>query len=270
MEDKRAEPRNKPPELATNGLWDKPTLVSNVETFAWAPAIALNGGAWYRDAGIHGGKGLRFFSISGDVERPGVYEVPIGLPLGELIARAGGVRGGKALKAVATSGPSGGFLPAQIPVPAKLRLPKGFPADRVAAGATARPLVDLELDLDLFRAFGLMLGAGIVVYAEGSDMLDQALNCTEFFRNESCGKCVPCRQGSERLVQLGAEIKAGRAGAGRLGAIDDVVNDLRLALQQTSICGLGAVAGEPLATAFQFFRADIDRYTDPEPEAAAP
>ena len=273
MEDKRAEPRNKPPELATNGLWDKPTLVSNVETFAWAPAIAVLGGAWYRDGGVHGGKGLRFFSISGDVERPGVYEVPIGLPLGELIARAGGVRGGKALKAVATSGPSGGFLPAEVPVPEKLRLPKGFPADRVTAGAATRPLVDLELDLDVFRAFGLMLGAGIVVYAEGSDMLSEALNCTEFFRNESCGKCVPCRQGSERLVQLGAEIRARRAAPGRLGEIDDVVSDLRLALQQTSICGLGAVAGEPLATAFQFFRADIDRYadaTETAPEAAAP
>src|SRR5690606_10709291 len=85
MEDKRAEPRNKPPELLTNGLWDKPTLVSNVETFAWAPIIALKGGQWYADQGVNGCKGIRFFSISGDVKQPGVYEVPIGLPLRDLI-----------------------------------------------------------------------------------------------------------------------------------------------------------------------------------------
>ena len=124
----------------------------------------------------------------------------------------------------------------------------------------------MELDLDLFRAFGLMLGAGIVVYAEGEDMADHARNCTEFFRNESCGKCVPCRLGSERLVQLAAEIQTGSAGPERLDEIEDWVGELRESLQQTSICGLGAVAAEPLAMAFQFFRADVDRHvsrTDP-------
>jgi NADH:ubiquinone oxidoreductase subunit F (NADH-binding)/NADH:ubiquinone oxidoreductase subunit E len=260
MEDRRAEPRNRPPELATNGLWNKPTLVSNVETFAWVPSILLRGGAWYRDQGVNGGRGLRFFSISGDVVNPGVFEVPIGLPLGALIQRAGGVAGGKALKAVATSGPSGGFVPPQVPIPADLRLPKEFPAERMRTGATHRSLLDMELDIDVFKAFDLMLGAGIIVYADGADMADCALNCSEFFRNESCGKCVPCRQGSERLVQLAREIRSGSADPGRLDAIEDRVAELRAALRQTSICGLGMSAAEPLASTYQFFRADLERY----------
>src|SRR5262249_53535041 len=103
---------------------DKPTLVSNVETFAWAPGIALYGGDWYTSQGQNGYKGKRFFSIAGDVERPGVYEVPIGMPLGDLIDRhAGGMRDGLGLKAVAPSGPSGGFLPARIPIDT---LPRGY------------------------------------------------------------------------------------------------------------------------------------------------
>jgi NADH:ubiquinone oxidoreductase subunit F (NADH-binding)/NADH:ubiquinone oxidoreductase subunit E len=263
MEDRRAEPRNRPPEVATNGLWNKPTLVSNVETLAWVPSILLRGGAWYRDQGVNGGQGLRFFSISGDVVNPGVFEVPIGLPLGALIERAGGLRGGKALKAVATSGPSGGFVHPQVPIPAELRLPEGFPAERIPAGASHRSLLDMELDVDVFKAFGLMLGAGIVVYGDGADMADHALNCSEFFRNESCGKCVPCRQGSERLVQLASEIRSGSAGLERLEAIEERVAELRAALRQTSICGLGMSAAEPLATAYQFFRADLERYQRP-------
>ena len=125
IEERRAEPRNRPPQLETNGLFDKPTLLSNVETFAWVPAIALQSGKWYADSGRKGspwytakGKtgaaGLRFFSICGDVKKPGVHEVEIGSTLGELIDLAGGVRDGLPLKAVAPSGPSGGFIPAVL------------------------------------------------------------------------------------------------------------------------------------------------------------
>ncbi len=266
MEDKRAEPRNKPPELATNGLWDRPTLVSNVETFAWAPAIVRLGGAWYRDSGEAGCSGLRFFSISGDVARPGVYEVPIGSTLGGLIKLAGGVVG--KLKAVATSGPSGGFIPARVPIPERLRLPKSYPRDRITPGATDRDALHLELDIDVFRGFNLMLGAGIVVYAEGVDILDQAENCTQFFRNESCGKCVPCRLGTERLARLPAEIRKGSADEDHLRAIESEISALREALQQTSICGLGVVAPEPLSSALHFLRdqrAGTSGQTEPRP-----
>src|SRR5262249_27460963 len=114
IEDRRAEPRNKPPALETNGLYQKPTLVNNVETLAWVPALYLKGGAWYRDRGGRGRKGLGFFPLWGDVERPGVYGVPGGTTGGELRGLAGGVSGGRALKALAPSGPSGGFLPRQL------------------------------------------------------------------------------------------------------------------------------------------------------------
>lgn len=121
MEDRRGQPRNKPPQLETNGLYDKPMLVSNVETFAWALAIMINGGQWYAQEVINGCKGRRFFSISGDVAKPGVYEVPCGVLLGTLSELAGGVVG--ELKAFAPSGPSGGFLPRMLPVSA---LPQGL------------------------------------------------------------------------------------------------------------------------------------------------
>src|SRR5262249_26518753 len=132
----------RPAQIETNGLYDKPTLVSNVETFAWAPGIVLHGGDWYAGQGQNGYKGKRFFSIAGDVTRPGVYEVPIGMRLGDLIDRhAKGMRDGLALKAIAPSGPSGGFLPARIPIDSfprgfERRLPESFQATVLAAGAS--------------------------------------------------------------------------------------------------------------------------------------
>jgi formate dehydrogenase beta subunit len=261
MEDRRAEPRNKPPMLETNGLYDKPTLVSNVETFAWAPAIALRGGAWYRDQGVGGGQGLRFFSISGDVVRPGAYEVPNGLPLRALIRDyAGGMRGGQQLKAVAPSGPSGGFLPARLPA---ADLPERFVRDRLPAGATHLDVLDLPLDLQAFRDLGLMLGAGIVVYGDRADMLDQALNCTRFFRNESCGKCVPCRLGSQRLVEIASSLRKGRVIADDLPRVEGLVSDLLQSMGLTAICGLGMVAGNPLASVLRYFRDDVERHLIP-------
>ncbi|HVK12270.1 MAG TPA: NAD(P)H-dependent oxidoreductase subunit E, partial [Gemmataceae bacterium] len=129
MEDRRAQPRNRPPELQSNGLRDRPTAVNNVETLAWVPSVVLHGGDWYAKQGRPGCKGRRFFSISGDVQKPGVFEVPIGTSLGELIDLAGRVRPGRALKAVATSGPSGGFVPAQLPIQpgVEARLEKALP-----------------------------------------------------------------------------------------------------------------------------------------------
>src|SRR5262249_6490305 len=124
MEDRRGEPRNKPPFPTQEGLYRKPTVINNVETLAWVPAIVLRGGEWYRDQGVNGATGLRFVSISGDVARPGVYEVPFGQKVRELIFQtAGGMRDGQKLKAIAPSGPSGGFLPAFIP---KDKLPPKF------------------------------------------------------------------------------------------------------------------------------------------------
>jgi formate dehydrogenase beta subunit len=268
MEDRRAQPRNRPPELKTNGLFDKPTLISNVESFAWVPSIVLRGGAWYRDQGVNGWGGRRFFSISGDVNRPGVYEVPIGLSLRELIEGTGyaqGIAGGRALKAVAPSGPSGGFLPPRIPLGqlsrgALTRLPEASALRRKTEGATHLDVLDLELDLILFRNLGLMLGAGIVVYAEGVDLVGQAACCSEFFSRESCGKCVPCRLGSREVADIAAGLQARGFDAAELAGKKTGLGGLRLAMEQTSICGLGTVAANPLDYLFRFFPEEVGRY----------
>ena len=269
IEDRRAQPRNKPPQLETNGLFDKPTLVSNVETFAWVPAILLNGAEWYRDLGRNGCKGARFFSISGDVNRPGAYEVPGGTPLGELIATyAGGIRGGQKLKAVALSGPSGGFLPARLPIGA---LPRSWkeklPAASVAAlqkqGSTHLDLLAVELDLQRCREMDLMLGAGIVVYGDQADMVVQALNCVEFFRNETCGKCVPCRVGSQKIVEIAAALHGRRMAQSHFGGQASLVHELVRTMELTSICGLGMVAGKPFSSLLQYFGDEVERYLLP-------
>ena len=241
MEGKRAQPRNRPPELATNGLFDRPTLVNNVETFAWVPGIALltrldgtPGANWYAEHEPKG-RGLRFFSVSGDVARPGAYEVPVGTTVRDLLTVAGGVLGGfEQLKAVATSGPSGGFAPRRLP---DRKDPTRF-----------TDLLDVELDIDVFRGLGLALGAGIVVYADGADLSAAAVNATEFFRNESCGKCVPCRVGSQKLVDIGLGLLRGENDSPLA-----VVRELDRALEQTSICGLGQVVAKPLATLLRYF-----------------
>jgi len=266
MEDKRAQPRNKPPQLETNGLYDKPTLVSNVETFAWVPSIAINGGAWYRDLGRPGCKGARFFSICGDVKKPGAYEVPCGITLRELIDDfAGGMRG--KFKAFAPSGPSGGFLPARLPIDELPRgwqekLPKSFVDKTLAATLPAgeRPtydILDFPLDLQVSRDMSLMLGAGMMVYAEGANMLDHALNCLEFFRNESCGKCVPCRIGTQKMVEIAGSFRNQAAAKTKPSSWEPVIADLAQAMELTSICGLGVVAPKPLTSVLKYFPADV-------------
>jgi NADH:ubiquinone oxidoreductase subunit F (NADH-binding)/NADH:ubiquinone oxidoreductase subunit E len=270
MEDHRAEPRNKPPQLETNGLHNKPTLVSNVETYAWVPSIVVHGGAWYRDGGVNGAKGMRFYSISGDVKRPGVYEVPCGITLRALLNdHAGGMTDSQKLKAFAPSGPSAGFLPARLP---RKRLPEAFAArlaERERAwgalgapppGADEYDILDLELDLQTMRDMGLMLGAGLVVYGDRANMLDQALNASTFFRNESCGKCVPCRLGSQKLVDLASGLLQFSYDEDSFRPVEKLLTDLQRTMELTSICGLGMVAGNPLISVFRNFRQDIAPY----------
>jgi NADH:ubiquinone oxidoreductase subunit F (NADH-binding)/NADH:ubiquinone oxidoreductase subunit E len=299
MEDRRAQPRNRPPELGTNGLRDKPTVVNNVETLSWVPSIIMRGGQAYAGAGWRvlgdekrlGFSGRRLFSVSGHVTRPGVYEVPVGLPLGELLfdnKYCGGISGKRQLKAVATSGPSGGLLPARLPLPAGLhaklpdaikRIRERSPGDadfmewfvgrHLPPAATHLDLLAVPLDLNFFRHLAgvlrlpvePMLGAGLAVYSDGTDVLDQAVNFTRFYRNESCGKCVPCRIGSEKLHQLGTDLLVRRNYAGisaaEVKATKTEVLDVARAIQQTSICGLGYVAPIPLSTALAYFAGDV-------------
>jgi NADH:ubiquinone oxidoreductase subunit F (NADH-binding)/NADH:ubiquinone oxidoreductase subunit E len=264
MEDRRAQPRNKPPQLETNGLHDKPTLVSNVETFAWAAAIAIKGGRWYADTGTGGCKGSRLFSISGDVVRPGVYELANGTSLRTLVEDlCGGTP--RPLKAFAPSGPSGGFLPARLPVAAlsrgwEKRAPEDLVAKVAAGGGTHLDILDVPLDLQRFRDLGLAIGSGLVVYDDSRDMASEAVNCSQFFRDESCGKCVPCRIGSQKIVEMGEELLTGRLDSGAFAGREALVNELTRAMEMTSICGLGMVAAKPFQSAIQFFPDDVRRH----------
>jgi NADH:ubiquinone oxidoreductase subunit F (NADH-binding) len=248
MEDRRAEPRNKPPFPVMNGLYGKPTVINNVETLCWVPPIVLNGGEWYRDQGINGATGLRFVSISGDVAKPGVYEVPFGLTVRDLIFKyAGGMRDGQKLKAIAPSGPSGGFLPAVLKAE---NLPPKFVREKIAAGVTTYDVLDLPLDLNTLGAIGSMLGAAFVVYGDRADMVENALNCVQFYRNESCGKCVPCRMGSQKLVDMITQMLNGQFPAQHLGVVDELAQTMGI----TSVCGLGQVAPNPITTVIKHFR----------------
>ncbi len=232
IEGKRAEPRNKPPFPVTHGLWNKPTVINNVETFANVPPILVRGVDWYKAQGVGGSAGLKFIGVSGDVVKPGVYEVPMGTPISEVIFKhAGGILGGKKLKAFAPSGPSSGYLPAS--------------------------LADAKLDFKALAEAGSMMGSGaLVVCAEGTCMLDMALNATKFFRNESCGKCVPCRVGSQKMVDLLTGWTQGQGSSSDLALIDELSDALRL----TSICGLGQVVPAPIASVLKHFREEVEAH----------
>src|SRR5277367_4868970 len=232
IEGKRAEPRNKPPFPVQQGLWNKPTVINNVETFSNVPLILLRGVDWYKAQGTGGCAGLKFIGVSGDVARPGVYEVPMGTPVSELIFRyAGGLPNGKKLKGFAPSGPSSGYLPASM--------------------------ADVRLDFKSLADAGSMLGSGaLVVCAEDRCMLDMALNATRFFRNESCGKCVPCRVGSQKMVDLLTGWTMGEGASSDMSLIEELSEALRL----TSICGLGQVVPAPISSVLKHFREEVEAH----------
>lgn len=263
MEDKRAEPRNRPPELQTNGLWDCPTLLNNVETLAWVPAIVLKErGQWFADQGRDEYRGARLFSISGDVASPGVYEAPIGLTLGQLIEEfAGGMKDGAPMKAVALSGPSGGFLPRRVPIES---LAPGF-VKTLDGKAESYDLWQMPLDINVSRRMGVMMAAGIIVYGEGRNMVAAAASASRFFRNESCGKCVPCRIGSQKLVELldaieRRELTQADVFGGETSHVKRLVDELTEAMRLTAICGLGMVASNPMHSLLLHFRDDVEQY----------
>ncbi len=214
LEGKRPFPRDKPPYPTTHGLDQFPTVINNVETLAAVPPILIEGGKWYRDLGIGEHAGTKIYSVSGDIDRPGNYEMPMGLPLPELIRHAGGIPGGKKLKAVTMAGISGGFLGGD----------------------------DLEVTLDIpsVAKTGSMLGAGgIIVYDETRCMVRAALACMEFFAEESCGKCFPCRIGTTRSSEILAALKGRSDASGEM-------KDLGRVMGAASACGLGLAA--PLVT----------------------
>ncbi|MGP7995724.1 MAG: NAD(P)H-dependent oxidoreductase subunit E [Streptosporangiaceae bacterium] len=230
MEGHRGEPRNKPPFPAVYGLHGQPTLMNSVETFAHVPVIVSRGAAWWRDQGAGDSTGLKFFAVSGHVEQPGVYCVPMGTTVRQLLDLAGGVSGGRRPGAVQPGGASSNFLgPDQL---------------------------DIPLDFGPLRDAGTMLGSGaLVVMAEGTDLLAAATNVLRFFRDESCGKCVPCRVGSAKAHRILTSLLA--AGGGPAD-VDGQITELEQVMRRTSICGLGQVALGPVLSVTRLSSGDGD------------
>jgi NADH:ubiquinone oxidoreductase subunit F (NADH-binding)/NADH:ubiquinone oxidoreductase subunit E len=210
--------------------------INNVETFANVPQILVRGAEWYKAQGHGGSRGLKFVGVSGHVARPGVFEVPAGIPMREVIFNyAGGIRDGKSLKAFAPSGPSSGYLPASM--------------------------LDVRLDFKALADAGSMLGSGaIVVCDETTCMLDMALNAVRFYRNESCGKCVPCRVGSQKMTDLLERWRKSAVSEERYRADLSLLDELSQAMTLTSICGLGQIAPAPIQSVLKHFRSEIDRH----------
>jgi NADH:ubiquinone oxidoreductase subunit F (NADH-binding)/NADH:ubiquinone oxidoreductase subunit E len=236
IEGHRAEPRNKPPFPVQAGLWQKPTVLNNVETFINVPQILVRGVDGFVAQGAGGSRGLKFVGVSGHVVRPGIFEVPMGTPMREVIVKhAGGVRGGRQLKAFAPSGPSSGYLPASM--------------------------IDVRLDFKALAEAGSMLGSGaIVVCDDTSCMLDMALNAVRFYRNESCGKCVPCRMGSQKMTDMLVRWTEGGVPESQYRADLALLDELSQAMSLTSICGLGQIVPAPIQSVLKHFRSEIDAH----------
>ena len=244
IEGRRGEPRNKPPFPVEVGLFGQPTAVNNIETLVNIPLIVADGGAAFAAIGTEGSTGTKLFCLSGAIERPGVYEVDFGTTLGELLALAGGVADGRALQAVLLGGAAGVFVG-----PESLDLPLTFEAAR-AAGAT--------------------LGSGVVmVFDEAADLAGALVRIAAFFRDESCGQCVPCRIGTVRQEELLARLAAGRP-RGTLADELHLLADLGLGMRDASICGLGQAASMAIESALRAGLVDFAPAGEPGAAAAAP
>jgi NADP-reducing hydrogenase subunit HndC len=232
IEGKRGEPRSRPPYPTTNGLWNKPTLVNNVETLANIPAILRNGGSWYRKFGTPSSPGTKVYTILGNVNNTGLIEVPFGITLREVISiYAGGMKHGRTFKLAQTGGSSGSIIPAS--------------------------LQDTPMDFDSYNRAGVSLGSGaLLICDEDTCVVDLALVLLNFFRRESCGKCTPCRIGTTRAYNT---LKAISEGRGALKDLDDLLY-MSDNLANLSNCGLGQTAGVPIRDVLKYFRAEVEAH----------
>jgi NADH-quinone oxidoreductase subunit F len=225
IEGKRGEPRSKPPFPVAVGLFGQPTLVNNVETLANIPDIVLRGGAAFAATGTPQSTGTRLFCLSGNVQRPGVYEVPMGTTLGELLTLASGVPTGRTLKAILLGGAAGGFVRADE--------------------------LDLRLTHEDTRAAGTTLGSGVVVvFDDTADVRDAVLRIAAFFRHESCGQCVPCRVGTVRQEEALHRLVRGTPHGGAATELG-FIRDVGVAMRDASICGLGQTAYTAVESAIE-------------------
>ena len=230
IEGKRGMPRTKVHRTAHKGLWQKPTIINNVETYANVPVIFQRGVDWFRSIGTEKSPGTKVFALVGKVENAGLVEVPMGTPLREIVYDiGGGVQNGKAFKAVQTGGPSGGCIPAD--------------------------LIDTPVDFESLGKIGSIMGSGgMVVMDEDTCMVDIARFFLDFTVEESCGKCVPCREGTKRMLEILERVVSGE---GQDGDIEKM-ESLGSTISSASLCGLGQTASNPVITTIKYFRNEYE------------
>ena len=232
IEGNRGMPRVKPPRTVEKGLWEKPTVLNNVETYANVPKIILNGADWYRSIGTEGSPGTKTFSLTGAIQNTGLIEVPMGTTLREIIFDiGGGLKGDAEFKAVQIGGPSGGCLTEEH--------------------------LDVPLDFDSVKKFGAIVGSGgLVVMDEHTCMVEVARFFMSFTQRESCGKCVPCREGTKRMLEILEKIVAGK------GELEDLdrLQELAEMVKSMALCGLGKSAPLPVLSTLRLFRHEYEEH----------
>jgi NADH-quinone oxidoreductase subunit F len=232
IEGKVGEPRPKYIRTAVSGIWDRPSNLNNVETWATVPLIINKGADWFTSIGTKGSKGTKIFSLVGKVNNTGLVEVPMGMPLRDIIYKiGGGIRDGKKFKAVQTGGPSGGVIPER--------------------------LLDTPVDFDELTKTGSMMGSGgMIVMDDTTCMVDVARYFLNFLSDESCGKCVPCREGIHRMLEILNRICAGE---GRKGDIE-LLEEIAVAVQTSALCALGTTAPNPVLSTLRYFRDEYEAH----------
>ena len=232
LEGEKGLPRFKPPFPANFGLYGKPTTINNTETLASVPAIMRNGGKWFADMGIPNSGGLKLFSVSGHVNNPGNFEVPMGTPFKDLLEMAGGVRNGHKLKAVIPGGSSVPVVPADI-------------------------MMQANMDYDSVVEAGSMLGSGaVIVMDETTDMVKALQRISQFYFSESCGQCTPCREGTGWLYRMLTRIVEGKGTMDDINRLDDVASKI----EGRTICALGDAAAMPVRSFVKHFRHEFEFY----------
>lgn len=232
VEGKRGEPRQKPPFPAQKGLFGKPTIINNVETLGNIPSIILNGSDWFSSIGINTSTGTKVFALAGDIINTGIVEVPMGMTLREILYDVGGgIRGNKKFKAAQTGGPSGGCITSEY--------------------------LNTSVDYDTLTKLGTIMGSGgLIVMDENKCMVDVARFFMEFVQDESCGKCVPCRLGTKRMLETLERITKG---LGEKGDIE-FLEELCISIKDTALCGLGQTAPNPVLSTIRYFREEYETH----------
>jgi len=232
IEGQRGMPRAKPPFPVNKGLWQKPTVINNVETLANIPYIMRKGAAWFASYGTEKSKGTKVFALTGKIMNTGLIEVPMGITLREIIYDiGGGIEGGRKLKAVQTGGPSGGCIPADM--------------------------LDLNVDYESLAKVGSIVGSGgMIVLNEDDCMVNMAKYFIQFTQEESCGKCVPCRVGTKRLLEIMERVTIGQGKESDL----ELLETLSASIKVTSLCGLGQTAPNPVLSTLKYFREEFETH----------